>query len=209
MSGKWHIDSDVLWRLNCVTIFLYAQYTSRVTRSVSCTGRSKTHLPGSNSKLLSLWNVSHQEATDTEDCDFWSMLAWTVEKQIELFSSSSSYYSPPPPYPILAFSLLAHFFTLLLSMAMIFPSLILLFLFSSHLVILLPTIIFLRTFSLLFFSSSALYFTSFTFPLILLVFGSFTFSYCAFSHSYSLHVLHDILSSSFTNVPICTSQYSV
>lgn len=76
-----------------------------------------------------------------------------------------------------------------------FPSLSPLLFFSSHLVIfLLPATIFLRTFSLLFFFSSSLYFTSFTFPLILLVFTFFTFSYCAFSHSYSLHVPHGVLS---------------
>ena len=80
-------------------------------------------------------------------------------------------------------------------------SLLLLFFFSSHLVILLTAIIFLRTFPLLFFSSSALYFTSFTFHLIPLVFSFFTFSHCAFSHSYSLHVLHDILSFFFHKCP--------
>jgi hypothetical protein len=79
-----------------------------------------------------------------------------------------------------------------------FPSLLLLFFFSSHLVILLTAIILLRTFSLLFFSSSALHFTSFTFRLILLVFSFFTFSYCSFSHSYSLH---DIVSFFFHKCP--------
>lgn len=76
-----------------------------------------------------------------------------------------------------------------------FPSLTPLFFFSSHLVIiLLPAIIFLRTFSLLFFFSSSLYFISFTFPLILLLFTFITFSYCAFSLSYSLRVPHGVLS---------------
>jgi hypothetical protein len=28
MSGEWHIDCDVLWRLNCVTVFLYVNVRS-------------------------------------------------------------------------------------------------------------------------------------------------------------------------------------
>ena len=64
-----------------------------------------------------------------------------------------------------------------------------------------PQRLFIRCFSLLLFSSSALYFTSFNFPLILLVLSFFAVSYFAFSHSYSLHVLHDILSFFFHKCP--------